>query len=277
MTFPNDFLNKIICGDAVSIMQQIPDQTLDLCVTSPPYNLRNSTGGGMFPHNVGKWDTAALNHGYATHSDDLPYADYVTWQRACLTEMMRTLKETGAIFYNHKWRVQAGLIQDRREIVDGFPIRQIIIWQRKGGINFNPYYFLPTYEVIYLIAKPKFKLLSKANAVGDVWTIQQEMSNPHPAPYPVELTDRIVGAVDAQSVLDPFMGSGTTAVSCKKLNRSYIGIEKDPSYCEMAEERLTMGEKAWQAVQEQTRKEKRRKKRDQGLNGRNLTVPGNRQ
>ena len=69
--------------------------------------------------------------------------------------MMRVLRNDGAIFYNHKWRVQDGLLQDRSDIVAGFPVRQIIIWQRAGGINFNPGYFLPNYEVIYLICKPR--------------------------------------------------------------------------------------------------------------------------
>ena len=99
----------------------------------------------------------------------MPYDLYIDWQRNCLSEMLRVIKDDGAIFYNHKWSVQGGFIQDRHEIISGFPIRQIIIWRRKGGVNFNPGYFLPTYEVIYLIAKPKFKLVPKANAIGDVW------------------------------------------------------------------------------------------------------------
>ena len=68
-----------------------------------------------------------------------------------------------------------------------FPVRQIVIWQRAGGINFNPGYFLPTYEVLYLIAKPKFTLAPKANAYGDVWQIPQDTQNPHPAAFPLEL------------------------------------------------------------------------------------------
>lgn len=106
--------------------------------------------------------------------------------------MLRVTKETGAIFYNHKWRVQKGLLQDRHAIVEGFPVPQIIIWRRKGGINFNPGYFLPAFEVIYLIAKEGFRLAPKANALGDVWEIPQAFKNKHPAPFPVELTDRIV-------------------------------------------------------------------------------------
>ena len=152
--------------------------------------------------------------------------------------MWRLLKEDGAIFYNHKWRVQAGLLQDRNEIVKGLPVRQIIIWKRKGGINFNPGYFLPTYEVIYLIAKPDFKLVPKANAYGDVWEFTQEMKNGHPAPFPVALIDRIISSTNAQIVLDPFMGSGTTAIAAIMNKRHYIGIELSPEYCQMAKERI---------------------------------------
>ena len=129
-------------------------------------------------------------------------------------------------------------MQDRQDIVGGFPVRQIIIWQRAGGINFSDHFFLPTYEVIYLIAKPDFRLNPKANSVGDVWKIHQDYKNPHPAPFPVALVSRIIGATGAEIVLDPFMGSGTTAVVAKKLGRQYIGIELSPDYCQMAEARL---------------------------------------
>jgi modification methylase len=238
-TFPNDFIDQFICGNAVDVMKQIPDQSVDLVVTSPPYNLKNSTGNGMKDGRGGKWSNAALVNGYANYNDHMPHDDYVLWQRACLTEMLRIIPENGAIFYNHKWRVQAGLLQDRQDVVAGFPVRQIIIWKRKGGINFNPGYFLPTYEVIYLIAKPKFILAKKANAFGDVWEFGQESKNKHPAPFPENLIERIISSTHAQIILDPFMGSGTTAVVAKKLKRHFIGIDIAPDYCQMAQERLT--------------------------------------
>jgi modification methylase len=238
LDYPSDFINRIICGDAIKIMKQIPDNALDLIVTSPPYNLKNSTGNGMKDGRGGKWANAKLVNGYSHHNDNMPHEKYVTWQRDCLTEMMRIIPEDGAIFYNHKWRVQGGLLQDRQDIVSGFPVRQIIIWKRKGGINFNPGYFLPTYEVIYLIAKPEFKLAKKANAYGDVWEFDQEMKNPHPAPFPVSLVERIISSTKAKIVLDPFMGSGTTALAAKKLGKIFIGIEISPEYCNLASSRI---------------------------------------
>jgi len=233
-----DYLNKIICGDCLKIMRQLPDKSIDLVVTSPPYNLKNSTGNGMKDGRGGKWSNAALINGYANYDDCMPYDQYVAWQRNVLTECMRLIKDDGAIFYNHKWRVQAGLLQDRQEIVSGFPIRQIIIWKRKGGINFNAGYFLPTYEVIYLIAKKDFKLSPKSNHYGDVWEFMQETNNGHPAPFPVALIDRIISSTTANVILDPFMGSGTTAVVASGLKRQYVGIEISDIYCKMANDRL---------------------------------------
>jgi modification methylase len=233
-----NYIDKIICGDAVQVMKEMPDKFIDLVVTSPPYNLKNSTGNGMKDGRGGKWKNAALVNGYANYDDNMPHDEYVKWQRACLTEMFRLIKEDGAIFYNHKWRVQGGLLQDRADIVSGFPVRQIIIWKRKGGINFNHGYFLPTYEVIYLIAKPKFKLAPKANSYGDVWEFKQEMKNGHPAPFPVALIDRIITSTTAKVILDPFMGSGTTAITAMGNDRNFIGIDISQEYCEIAEKRI---------------------------------------
>ena len=235
----DEIRDTFICGDALQEMRKIPDGCIDLVITSPPYNLKNSTGNGMKSGNGGKWSGAELIHGYSTYDDDMPYEDYCAWQRECLAEMMRLIRDDGAIFYNHKWRVQNGLIQDRREIVGGFPVRQIIIWKRKGGINFNPGYFLPTYEVIYMIAKPGFRLADKANRYGDVWEFPQEMKNAHPAPFPVALIERIISSTNAGLILDPFMGSGTTAVAARNLGRDFVGIEIAPDYCEMSKERLS--------------------------------------
>ena len=240
LKFPKDFLNKIICGDAVDIMKRMPDGAVDLVITSPPYNLKNSTGNGMKDGRGGKWANAALQKGYTHHDDCMPHEEYVKWQRDCLTEMLRIIPDDGVIFYNHKWRVQAGLLQGRQDIIKGFPVRQIIIWKRKGGLNFNPGYFLPTYEVIYLIAKPKFKLSPKANAYGDVWDFTQEMNNNHPAAFPVNLIDRIISSTNTKIVLDPFMGSGTTAISAINFKRNYIGIDISPEYCEMARKRIKL-------------------------------------
>jgi site-specific DNA-methyltransferase (adenine-specific) len=239
MIYPQDFENKIICGDCLDVMKDIPDQSLDLVVTSPPYNLSIRKTFGNTQNWKGKWNRSKLqSEGYNQHDDYMPEDKYIEWQKKVLAECFRTIKDTGAIFYNHKWRVQKGLFQQRTEIIEGLPLRQIIIWKKAGGVNFNEGYFLPTYEVIYLIAKPKFKLAPKANRYGDVWNITQEKGSWHPAPFPIEIALRCVGSSIGSVVLDPFIGSGTVAVACQKLNKKYIGIDISQEYCLKTEQRL---------------------------------------
>ena len=232
------WLGKVHPGDCAELLNKLPAASIGLIVTSPPYNLKNSSGNGLKDGRGGKWENAKLIEGYENHDDCMPHDEYVQWQRACLTAMVRVLRKDGAIFYNHKWRVQKGQLQDRADIVAGFPVRQIIIWQRDGGFNFNPGYFLPTYEVIYLICKSKFRLAKKANAFGDIWRIPQENDNPHPAPFPVELAQRCIQSTEAQIVLDPFMGSGTTAIAAEACKRDWIGFELSDGYCHLARERI---------------------------------------
>lgn len=236
-TFPSG--QHVIQGDAAEVMRRMTSK-FDIIVTSPPYNLQNTSGGGIKACNApsSNWRGAPLKDGYETHSDDMDHMDYVRWQRDCLDAMMGRLNECGAIFYNHKWRVQDGLIQDRQDIVGGFPVRQIIIWKRPGSLNINDTYFLQDYEVIYLIANSHFRLRPKMNQFGCVWEMNPAKDNPHPAPFPVDLPARIIEATGAHSVLDPFCGSGTTLVAAKQAGIRAVGIDKSPTYCDMARERL---------------------------------------
>jgi modification methylase len=232
-------VNRVHCGDCLTLMDKMPSGSVSLALTSPPYNLRNSTGNGMKHPSYGcMWETPKLLDGYESRDDAMPYEEYVKWQRTCLDAMMRLLTEDGAIFYNHKWRVQDGLLQDRSDILKGFPLRQIIIWHRNGGLNFNDGYFLPSYECIFLIAKPNFKLARGANALGDVWRIPPETNNPHPAPFPVELAQRCIQSTTAELILDPFIGSGTTAIAAELCGRKWIGMDVSRKYCQMANRRI---------------------------------------
>ena len=70
-------VNTIICGDAVQEMKKMPDKSIDLVVTSPPYNLKNSTGNGMKNGSCGKWANAALIKGYSTYDDNMPYDENI--------------------------------------------------------------------------------------------------------------------------------------------------------------------------------------------------------
>lgn len=241
-------LNNIIHGDCLQVMRAMPSRCIDVIITSPPYNLLNSTGNGLKKNtNCGKWKNAAIKDGYNQYNDNMPYKKYIEWQKECVAEMVRIIKDDGAIFYNNKNRVQNGLIQDRGEIVREFPLRQVITWKRSGAINFNPGYFLPTTEQIYLICRKPFRLAKGANKFTDVWEIKQEMQNPHPAPFPEELIDRIVQSTTGNIILDPFCGSGTTAISALRFGRQFIMIEQSKVYCELSKARIN-GEENWRNV-----------------------------
>ena len=102
-------LNRIVQGDCLQLMSQMPAGSVDLVVTSPPYNLLNSSGNGMKNGNGGKWSRSALMQGYATdhpryRGDRMPHDEYAEWRRECLRAVPRVLSPGGAIFYNHKWR-----------------------------------------------------------------------------------------------------------------------------------------------------------------------------
>lgn len=228
-------LDNTYCLDCLEGLRALPDECVDIVVTSPPYNMNQHNYGGRTTRQ--KWINAALADGYEDYDDKMSHEAYAKWQHEVLLELVRVVKDDGVVFYNHKWRILENTLMDRRDIVYDVPLRQIIIWQRCGGICFRPTFFLPTYEVIYMIAKPKFKLVPGANKQGDVWKIPQERNNPHPAPFPLELAERLIASAPGQFVLDPFMGSGTTALAAKRLGRHWLGFERCEKFVKMANDR----------------------------------------
>lgn len=228
-------------GDCLDVMRGMPSGSVDLIFTSPPYNLGVSSGGGMRNSvGTGRWKNAALANGYASYDDARDPRDYIAWQKEFLIECWRLLSPTGAIFYQHKPRGQNKVLQTPLDLNPGLPVRQIIIWNRNNGFNFNNSYFLSTHEWITVFAKPDFRLTDEGKRLKDVWTIKPERNNPHPAPFPVELPLTAIEATNAKVILDPFMGSGTTGVAALRCGREFIGIELDPGYLKDAHERIRM-------------------------------------
>lgn len=230
-------------GDCIEVMKTLPDASVDLIFTSPPYNLGTSKGkknSGFPDKNIkSKWSGASLANGYASHDDSMPLEDYIDWQKKFLLECWRLLPETGAIYYNHKPRIQDGILQTPLDLNPGLPIRQIVIWKRAGGVNFSPTFYLPTHEWIVIFAKPEFRLRDRAaSGAKDVWEVPQEKNNEHPAPFPVELPAIAIETTTAKVIMDPFLGSGTTGVAAKRAGRDFIGIELDKGYFDKAKIRI---------------------------------------
>lgn len=258
-------------GDCLDVMRGMPPASVRLIVTSPPYNIGASSGGASRIGNARRPPPQPIFGGtngrppaagrdarrsrgaerrarravpeYDEHCDDMPHEEYVRWQRDCLAEMWRLLSDDGAIYYNHRWRVRDGRLLDSAPLVEGLPLRQTIVWQRSGGYNFNSGYYLPTFEVIHLIAKPAFRLARGGNAATDVWTIREERAVDHPAPFPVALPETAIRTAGGGSVLDPFMGSGSTAVAAVRCGVRWIGIEISPRYADLAGERVRAAER----------------------------------
>ena len=216
-------------GDCRDILPTLFD--VELVLTSPPYNLNgdgNQSGGTYFRN---------LSEGYASHSDDMPHAEYVKWQHEVLTACWSTLTDNGAIYYNHKPRVGGARVRLPLDLIPHeMPVRQVVIWDRGSGFNRQFTYYVPAHEWILMVAKPAFR--TNTRSVDDVWRIPFETGGEHPAPFPLSLALRAIGTTDAGLIADPFMGSGTTLRAAKDLGRKAIGIEIEERYCEIAAKRL---------------------------------------
>ena len=240
-------------------MTELPDKSVDLVVTSPPYNIDiqygNKTSGGKIVESKG-----------AKYSDKLAEEDYRKLLFDVFSECRRVVKDTGSIWINIKNRYDNGVVMPPFWIQDMFPdmhLKNLIIWNFDWGGSTNKR-FAPRYEFVFWFVKDKENYIFNLDDVKipalnyrpdryksqlknptDVWRISMVSGNfeertSHPAQYPEELIERIVltGTNPGELVLDPFMGSGTTAAVAKKLNRRYVGYEIMEEYCKVAEERL---------------------------------------
>ena len=174
----------ILQGDCVELMRALPEESIRMVVTSPPYNIKNSTGNGLKDGRGGKWPSAALQNGYSEHDDCMPHDEYVEWQRECLAGMLRVCGRTAPSSTTTSGGSRTACYRNRHDIVDGFPVRQIIIWQRAGGINFNPGYFLPNYERDLIIAKPEFRLAPKRTHTAACGASSRSMTIRTPRRFP---------------------------------------------------------------------------------------------
>ena len=226
---------KIFQGDASAVIRELPSESFDLVFTSPPYNLSDPQHSGRYPKG-GMWEGQIAN-GYRSHGDNLPHWKYVQWQRGLLLDLWRLITPAGAIYYNHKPRPVKGNIRLPLEWWP-LPLRQIVIWNRKCGINFSKSHYAPFHEWILIGAKPEFSLINRSvSALGDVWTIPCEQHSDHPAPFPIALPARAIETTGAKRIVDPFSGSGSTLIAAMRAGVHATGIEKDRTYCQMSADR----------------------------------------
>jgi modification methylase len=233
-------LNKIYCCDALEGLNGLEDKSIDLIITSPPYNKAGFNGKNKRTEHC-IWNKT-IDYSGDINVDCMDEGDYENWQIKILNECFRVLKDGGSMFYNHKIRTKKNQISHPLEWISksNFKCRQIITWDRTNSPNQDTCRYVPTTELIFWLNKseknPRFKRSKDSIFQTEVWRLPPEKNTEHPAPFPIEIPDNIIPNV-AQGerivVLDPFMGSGTVAKSAIKHNCDYIGFEISEEYIKM--------------------------------------------
>ena len=238
--------NRIYRMDVLEGLKQLDDESIDLIITSPPYNKIGLNG----IQKGQKWNKT-IDYNDDPNNDNMNEQDYQNWQIEVLKECYRVIKKDGSMFYNHKNRIHKGEIISPYKWLfkTPFKIRQEIIWDRGSGQNVNRCRYIPSTELIFWLTKserPRFDRSRETKFKNEVWQFRFEKGTEHPAPLPMELPNNInpcVAQSERITVLDPFMGSGTVALSAKQNGCDYIGFEKFQKYIDIANERLTNGDK----------------------------------
>lgn len=218
------------------------DPLAHIVVTSPPYNMGVTAGGnGRGIYRTSKTGKGSRFYdGYENYDDAMDPAEYDAWQRECLAAMWHLIPEDGAIFWNHRQRVEHGRARLPLGLDFPIPLRQILTWDRGSAIAPNLRHFAIVAEWVFLFAKPEFALCDHAaSGRGDIWRLGLDNERlGHPAPFPESLPMRAIASVGARSLLDPFSGSGTSLAAAKRAGIKSVGIEMSERYCEIAAKRL---------------------------------------
>ena len=220
-------------GDCLEIMKEIPDKSVDIIITSPPYN-------------IGKMHSNRLQFG-TYDGNDMKEEEYQQWQLDIFKEYKRVLKDDGSVFYNHKVRIKNGKAIHPLEwlLKTDLVLKQEITWNQKKSANCDKIRFFPFSERIYWMTKnPKVKIKNNL-CLSDVWDCvptHKRKETGHIAVMPNEIVENILSSVEDienKVVLDNFMGSGTTGEVAKKFNvKGFIGIELSDEYYKLAYNRI---------------------------------------
>ena len=234
----------LIQKDCIEGMKELDDNSIDCIVTSPPYNKKGLLGNVKLGNQI--W--GKFNIDYDTYGDDMPEDEYQAWIVEVLNQCHRIIKSDGSIFFNHKPRRcknRSYLPTDFIQHSDA-SLYQLIIWDRRNSPNIRNDILVPCTEHIYWLCKDKPKVFRDAidpDYKSEVWIITPEKQKKHPAPFPEQLVKNCIQLTTQENdvVLDPFMGSGTTAVVSENLNRKWIGFEVDKTYYNITQDRINVG------------------------------------
>lgn len=229
---------KLIHGDCLEEMKKMKDNSVDLVVTSPPYNM----GGKSLGY---KPLSKISNKHYNSYNDNLPEKKYIIWCRSVIRECLRISRYV-------MWNVQP-LVSTRNHIVDiqttfKKNLKDYFIWHKQpiSSINSKKGALAKGFEFVFMLGKDnttlfKYNNFPKNNYIPNIKTwYKKESFKEHSATFPKELPMYFIEHFTKENdlVLDCFMGTGTTGVACKLLNRNFIGIEIDKKYIDIARKRI---------------------------------------
>ncbi|MCK4447812.1 MAG: site-specific DNA-methyltransferase [Candidatus Marinimicrobia bacterium] len=242
------YLNKIIQGDCLELFENIPDNSIDMAFADPPFNLKKK---------------------YNSYKDSLEFREYLDWCKIWISEMVRVTKPSGSIFVHNipKWLTYFADILNKKA-----DFKHWISWDAPTapmGKSLQPSHYgilfyakdrerLKFFEIRYphkrdrrtgFLQKDyggkKDSLHPFGPLVSDVWTDihrikHNKYRDNHPCQLPIHLLERIIlmSTDESDIVLDPFIGTGTTAIAAKRLGRKYIGLDIDENYVKIAEKHL---------------------------------------
>jgi len=236
-------MSKVIQGDCLEVMKDIPDKSIDLIFTSPPYNMRTRIRNGKY---TTREKSEHFSKKYKHFDDALPIDEFYSFHKDCITEMLRISK---IVIYN--FQIVTGSKEAFFKIVGDFnkDIKDIIIWDKGfGQPAMHEKVLNSAYEMLLILEDDKSAGRVIKNSTfkrGELQNILRigrgkKISDIHSACFPEELAETIIKnfSKENDTVLDPFAGSGTTGVACKNLGRNYILIEKEPEYIDIINKRL---------------------------------------
>jgi DNA modification methylase len=213
---------NLMKGDCLELIKTLESDSIDSVITDPPYGMN-------FQSNMRKDKSKRFEK---IANDERPFIWF-------LYDAFRVLKDGGALICFTDWKNQE--VWRSAIHTAGFSIKSHIIWSKGGGgMGDLKSSFLPQHEICWFATKGKFSFHGK-RPLSVIHSKKMPTSGMvHPTEKPVDLMGEIMGAITPPGgvVLDPFMGSGSTGVACKNLNRNFIGIERDEKYFEIAKNRI---------------------------------------
>lgn len=236
---------ELLCGDCINVMSKIQDKSINCIITSPPYNMNLRVRNGKYMSRANyKNHNLEFATKYKNYKDDLSMDEYFEFQKKFIQEGLRV---SDIIFYNNQFLTGNKVALFRLFGFFADKIKDVIIWDK---INSQPAMkknvLNSQFEIIVIFddKKPYNRQFDICNfeigTESNVWKIKRERNINIKAGFPRQLIDRIISNFTNENdiILDPFMGSGTTGVSCINNNRRFIGIEIDDYYFNIASKRI---------------------------------------